>query len=260
MDTPSLRELQGDFWLAIAADPGTLRAGTPLLTSSAASHTLDAESRLQIYADAYFLRLREVLAEDFPRLAAMLGDDRFTALARDYLRRHPSMHPSVRHVGAALPDFVAAAGDLSAWAGDLARLERARTDVFDAPDDTPIGLDDLRTIDATVWPQLRFTPIRALALLRLAWPAHTVWKDVDAASPAPGVATVRVWRGADYRVFHAPLERHAALALERLIAGEPFAGICAAFDDLPEADGARRAVALLARWLEDGIIAGVRTV
>ena len=259
MGTPSLRELQGDFFQAIATEPGTLSAAPALLAASAPSRTLDAEARLGVYADAYFLRLREVLAEDFPRLAAMLGEECFTALARDYLRRHRSMHPSVRHLGDALPDFVAADDRFPAWAGDLARLERARTTVFDAADDTPIGLDRVRAIDAAAWPSLRFVPIRAFMLLHLTWPAHAVWQDVHAAPSAPVPGTVRVWRGADFRVFHAPLEPRAAVALERLMAGEPFGTVCAAFGDLPEADGAQQAVSLLARWLEDGLIAGVRT-
>src|SRR5262245_49959372 len=99
MGTPSLRELQGEFWQAIAAEPGTLSARPALLAASAPSRTLDAGGRLAVYADAYFSRLREVLVEDFPRLAAALGEACFTEVVHDYLRRHPSMHPSVRHLG-----------------------------------------------------------------------------------------------------------------------------------------------------------------
>jgi hypothetical protein len=48
-------------------------------------------------------------------------------------------------------------------------------------------------------------------------------------------------------------------ALERLIAGEPLETICAAFADLPAAEAGYQAIALLARWLEDGIIAELRS-
>lgn len=257
MNAPSLRELQAHFWHAIAREPGVLSAAPGLLTATAPSRALDAAARLQVYADAYFLRLHEVLAEDFPRTAALLGDDVFTAVARDYLRRHPSRDPSVRHLGDALPRFLARDSRLPGYVADLARLERARTDVFDAPDDVPIAVDDLGMVAAADLPTLRFRPIRAFVLLRLDWPAHAVWNDVDAAPPSPGRTALRIWRGADFRVFHAPLEPRAALALERLAAGQPFAAICAVFADLPPADGARKAAGLLARWLEDGTIAGV---
>ncbi len=39
-----------------------------------------------------------------------------------------------------------------------------------------------------------------------------------------------------------------------MISGEPFAAICETFADLPAAEAAEEATALLARWIEDGII------
>lgn len=256
---PALRDLQRSFWRAIASAPGTLSAGTELLAVTEPSRTLRADERLAVYADAYYLRLHEVLSEDFPRTAAALGDEGFAALARDYLRCHPSTHPSVRHLGDALPAFLAADARWPGWLADLARLERARTDVFDAPDEAPIALEALRIFEAAAWPMLRFTPIRAFELLDLAWPAHDVWRNPRTAPAASAPTPLRVWRGTDDRVFHAPVEPRAALALRRLVRGEPFATICAVFDDLPAHDAARETTALLARWLADGMIGGVRT-
>jgi len=53
-----------------------------------------------------------VLREDFPRLSALLGPERFEELARDYLRSHPSEHPSVRHLGRAMAGFLERRMDL----------------------------------------------------------------------------------------------------------------------------------------------------
>jgi hypothetical protein len=47
------------------------------------------------------------------------------------------------------------------------------------------------------------------------------------------------------------------MALKKLIAGEPFAAVCNAFADLPETEATQQAGALLARWIEDEIIASV---
>jgi hypothetical protein len=44
-------------------------------------------------------------------------------------------------------------------------------------------------------------------------------------------------------------------ALERLVAGVPFAAICRIFDDLPPRTAAEHVSAVLARWVEDGILA-----
>ena len=73
----------------------------------------------------------------------------------------------------------------------------------------------------------------------------------------PAATCIRVWRSQDYRVYHAPMDGRDAEALDRLMVGEPFGVICTAFDDLEPLEGAQRATALLARWLDDGIIACV---
>ena len=54
----------------------------------------DATHRLRIYADAYRLRLVEVLGNDFPATKAALGDAGFDALAADYLQAHPAADAS----------------------------------------------------------------------------------------------------------------------------------------------------------------------
>ena len=84
---------------------------------------------------------------------------------------------------------------------------------------------------------------------------HDVWGGTDAASLASTPIVIRVWRAQDYRVYHAPMDARDAEALDRMMAGEPFEIVCTAFDELSPLEGAQRATALLARWLEDGIIA-----
>src|SRR5215475_11346122 len=102
MSAPSLRELQALFWSALNGRP------EPGLTAAVASTSgLAATDRIAIYAEMYFARLRDVLAEDFEKTAAALGPQGFTAVARDYLAEHPSEHPSVRYVGRQLPAFLA---------------------------------------------------------------------------------------------------------------------------------------------------------
>ena len=86
--------LHGDAGIAGAIDTTRLNAGS-------------GHDRLRIYADAYRLRLADVLGQDYPATKAMLGDARFDALADAYLRAHPSTRPSVRHFGHAFADWLA---------------------------------------------------------------------------------------------------------------------------------------------------------
>jgi hypothetical protein len=251
--TPSLRELQSAFWRSIT---GT-RVDRGLLGLVEPSATLDPAARVGVYAEAYLWRLREVLAEDFPRLAAILGPERFTELVRDYLAQHPSTHPSVRHLGRDLARHLACERDLPPYLADLARLEWARTEVFDAPDSDVLTVGDVRAIPPADWPGLRFAPIPALVVLRTAWPVHQLWGEADASRLSPSPTVIRIWRDPTDAVFHAGIDAAVAPALERLLEGEPFAAVCAALAHHAPLEAARQATELLARCLEDGVIARV---
>ncbi len=52
----------------------------------------DASLRLDIYSQAYRLRLLEVLGNDFSGLKVLIGEDAFDELGRAYIETHPSPH------------------------------------------------------------------------------------------------------------------------------------------------------------------------
>src|SRR5439155_1078841 len=178
---PSLRELQRLFWRSLADAPGGGSPAPGLVELIAPRATLDAGARVGVYADAYCGRLRDVLREDFPHVAALLGP-RFEETARGYLRAHPSEHPSVRHLGRMFADFLEHRPDLPPYLGDLARLEWARIEVFDAPDARSLNAAALRGVAAEDWPALRFVTVPALAVVRARWPVHELWAGADPAA------------------------------------------------------------------------------
>ncbi|HEV7731357.1 MAG TPA: DNA-binding domain-containing protein [Candidatus Binatia bacterium] len=251
MSAPALRDLQQLFFRALRGDvPSGLRH---VVQSTA---VLPADRRLGIYADMFFWRLRGVLAADFERLAAVLGDEAFTAAARDYLGTHPSEHPSVRHFGRHFPAYLHAHLPAGAppWTSDLAALEWARVEVFDAADAIPVRPADFGTVAPEDWPELRFSVIPAMRVVESAWPIHRAWEaPADRIEAEP--TTVRVWRQ-DHVVCHCAVDASEREAMRRLLAGDPFGDICNAFADLPPEDAGAAAGALLARWIEDGLIGG----
>lgn len=250
-----LRQIEDWFWRSIAGVPGESDFVPELVAAIEASRTLDPAGRLGVYADAYFLRLRDVLAEDFPRVAKLLGEEAFDRLVRHYLKAHPSTEPSVRHLGRAMARFIRGLNEVPAWLADLAALEWARVNAFDAPDDEPLTIARMAEIDSTAWPQLRMAAVRSLEVVHAAWPVHRLWTEDNPEGLAPAPTSIRVWRRADFHVLHAPMDDREAAAAIRLMAGSTFAEICQAFDDLDEQQGAEQAGALLLRWLEDAIIA-----
>ena len=241
MSGPALRDVQRAFWHALAGG----EAPAALTAVVAPSPSLAPAERVGIYAGMYVARIVDALAEDFPKVAATLGPDAFADVVRAYLARHPSSAPSIRHLGAAFPAFVA--NRERGWLGDLARLEWARRDVFDAPDATPVTVADLERTPADAWPGLRFALVPACTRLVTGWPVHRLWSD-EPPELAPARTALRVWRDG-FLVFQSPMDDAEEAALERVAAGEPFAAVCEAVDD------PRDAAALLLRWLEDGIVA-----
>lgn len=261
----SLAELERRFVAALA--PGEGDAHGPLDPDFRSlidgDGALDADARIRIYADMYRARLVDVLREDYPRLASLLGCDAFAALAARYLAAHPSRHPSVRYVGDRFAAWLGTRDDVPPYAADLARLEWARVDAFDAADAAPARLVDLQPIPQDEWPALRFCPIPACRVVESAWPIHEIWAagDPDAetshAEWVPSPTVVRVWRE-EFAVTHAAMGEDEQRAFAALARGESFAEICAAIERGLDADAAAHQVgAILLRWLEDGLLVTV---
>jgi hypothetical protein len=261
-----LRDLQTRFLRSLAAAPGPSAPqdfDPALLVLVEGGGALGPAGRLNVYAQMYWARLVDVLHDDFPRVAAILGADRFTALACAYLTRHPSIRPSVRWLGADFADFLAGHGPVEGlpFLADLARLEWTRLAVFDAADLAPLRVEELRVVPPSAWPSLTFHPVPALRVLHLAWPVHELWAADDptvaATAVRPAQTVLRVWRDG-FDVYQTRVDTVEHVALKRLLAGAPFAAICDHLEALlPPAGAAREAAALLLRWVEDGMLAPV---
>jgi hypothetical protein len=258
----SLRELQVRFFQAIACAPGRGSGYDPLLVQVVRAHgLLSPQERVSIYARAYFTRLLAALHEDFPRVAAYLGWEQFRLLVQAYLTVHPSTHPSVRNIGHRFADFLATRSEIQAklpFVPDLARLEWARLEVFDAPDAEPLQLVHLQRIPPEDWPALHFQVIPACLVLHSAWPVHEIWAaeagELRPEQIQPRETAVRIWRQG-FVIYHASMDPIERQALARIQQREPFAALCTALAPLfPPADVVREVGSLLVRWIEDGLL------
>jgi hypothetical protein len=251
---PDLVETQRRFFELITAPEDVAR--TLAARDLSPSHVEDmvagdgrrsALGRLDIYANMYFFRLLEILKADHPAVAAALGDERFHNLATDYLQAHPSRDPSVRYVSRHLPS------QLDGWLKELALLEQARLDVFDAAEATLWTLDDLRQHPDLASLPLALAP--ATRRLQCRFAVDQCWDQADEGRPVepPDEAprTFLVWRH-EVSVFHRVLEADEA----PLLGCGTFGLVCEALaaSQAPE-EAAARAFALLARWVGDGILA-----
>lgn len=196
--------------------------------------TAPPHERAEVYRDAYAFRLLDVLRDDFPEVAALVGAH-FEPMAAEYAARFPPTHPSLRHFGLRFAAFVAEHPLCRRWPqlGELAALEWARVEVFDAPDVPLLTLADLDAIDAARWPTHVFTLAPSVRVL----PRALVFRRAFAACDrALG------WAEAD--------------ALRRVQRGAPFALVCAALaGDAPVDDAARAALKTIAQWTVDDLLA-----
>ena len=85
---------------------------------------------LELYHRQYWFRLIDSLAEDFPGLRRLLGEERFWEMMEQSLLNHPSQSFTLRHLGKKIPEVVADSGD--EFAESVARIEWAMMDAFEA--------------------------------------------------------------------------------------------------------------------------------
>ncbi len=224
------------------------------------SPDLDAAERVGIYADMYLWRLVDGLREDFPKLAALLGDRAFFALCRDYVAADPSDDPDLGRLGRRLAPFLRARPNLARPdLPALAALEWARAEVFFAAPAAPVTSTAFSAVGDDL-PAARLSLIPALRVLRLDHDVVTLWRQLEQGqlphAPTPGQQGVVVWR-TGYDVYHTVVDADEASALASAAADRPLAEVCLSFARRP--DPAASAFAALGSWAAEGWIASVRS-
>jgi hypothetical protein len=187
---------------------------------------LRAAERVGIYQGMYLPRMMEALESDYEGLAHFLGATAWTRLVRAYLTAHPSRSYTLNELGRRLPEFVRHARlPRAAFCYDLARLERAMAEVFDAPETKPLTEKELAALRPRDLERARLVPIAALRLLVLdhdagAW-LDSLRGDEHAHPPVRRKRTrVLVYRRS-YGVKRREQAEAAFALLEDLVAGVP---------------------------------------
>jgi len=168
-------------WLqAVIVHPGTVdqalaaRGAAALVPASRTdrvvlpSARLSAPQRVGVYHGMYLTRMREALESDYPGLARFLGPAAWERLVQSYVEAHPSRSTTLNVLGQDLPDFARTARvRRPAFCRDLARLEWAVTEVFDAPETPPLTEAALAAVAPGEWERARLVPVAALRLVVL---------------------------------------------------------------------------------------------
>lgn len=226
------------------------------------SKALSSVERLDLYAYMYYARLLEILVAEYPTTRQILGPDEFACVCRQFVNRHPSRHRTLNRLSEKFPDFLARRlprGHRNGLAVDVARIERAMEDVFDAPRGEPLSAERFAAIGAGEWQRVRLTLAPALRFLKLRYPANDYMNAVRTGRkpriPQPRPTFAIVYRRG-YQVYRRDQEPAQFRLLAALAAGRTLAQAVRAGAGR-EKTGADRLAATLGGWFREWAAAGL---
>jgi len=96
----------------------------------------DPVARFAVYRNNVVVSLVAALADTFPVVRELVGEEFFTAMARLYVAEQPPLSPVLAHYGDGFADWVVQFEPAAAvpCLADMARLERARVRAYHAAD------------------------------------------------------------------------------------------------------------------------------
>jgi len=221
------------------------------------SATLTSLERVAIYRDMYLARLGEALETDYPALLHYLGKEGFYDLIARYVDEHPSHSYTLNRLGDHLPDFISRQNDLAKreFLHDLARLELALTEVFDAEESPVLTQEAIAAVPPETWETARLKAIAAFRLLAFRYPVSQYVGAVDEENPVPTIRKRNTWVAAyrkNYQVHRLDLKRPAFELLSALVSGMPVGAAVEKFRV-----GERQLFAWFRDWTSEGFFQSV---
>lgn len=264
----ALAELQG--FLAGAFQREETVTSDPALVAACTAHVAGNErvtpaEQVDIYRRQFWMKHRGCLAEDYPGLLHILGDDSFDRFCRAYLVAHPPSAPSLRDLGQHLADFARRYdGFEPARAGiarDMVEYESSFVDVFDGADVPPLDPAKVAGIPEDAWSRARIVLHPRLVRLRLDHPVHRIRAKVkEGERPvvvlrSTGPVFLALYRK-DLVVRYQTLRPEAFALLDLLASGVPLTPACGRLAATLDEAGAAALEASVAGWFRDWASAG----
>ncbi|MEW6999505.1 putative DNA-binding domain-containing protein [Colwelliaceae bacterium BS250] len=255
MSNMSLKELQNQMMQYLLHDDNTI--SQQVVTQG----NLTNKTRLNIYKNAYKVRLKEVIDNDHQILGLYLGDDLFDQMVAGYIEKHPSNYRSLRNFADQLPQFLATQSPFNQHPiiSELAHFERSLLIAFDASDAPRMTFSTLQNIAHQDWPQLTFQFHPSVQIAHFSWNTVESWQALKQES-SPDAATTRkstwlLWRNHDRLTEFRSLSEEEFMLISMILTGKNFSMIC---DQLltyaTDSDAGELALNYLSTWLEQGLL------
>ncbi|MEA3274052.1 MAG: DNA-binding domain-containing protein [Pseudomonadota bacterium] len=178
-----LRALQEDFLAYLLS--GDVRIAGNIVDQA----PVGRETRLNIYGNAYRVRLKETLETDHEMLGLYLGDALWDQMADGYIDAHPSHYRSLRQFGDALPEWLRHNPPFvdHPQIAELADFERRLLVSFDAADAARADSGELAALPPVQWPGLRLRFHPSVQPFRADWNSVEIWQALKAGATPPDV-------------------------------------------------------------------------
>lgn len=222
---------------------------------------IDNQLRLQIYQNAYRIRLRETLDTDHPQLGQYLGNSLYDALVDGYIYAHPSQFTSLRQFGDPLPAFLSQQPPFngSPQIAELARFERLLLSAFDAADSPRAEYSALSDLPPLLWPTLTLNFHPSLQLFDTAWNVVEIWQALKAEQSPPDAIEAPqhwvLWRNRERLTEFCAISRIELDMLNAFLHGAILAEV-AEFParEMPEDEAGSYLLSTLTQWFDRGWI------
>ena len=249
----TLAELQDLFQRAVMDGDETILRSIP------GNGRTTSDVLLGVYQYAYRGRLADILGIDHPLLKKYMGDGAFDEMAHAYISAHPSHTPNVRWFARDLPAFLTSKLPYSQRAefSELAALEQALANAFDAADDAVLTLADLHAVSPQDWAGLTFQPHASAARITSHCNIYDCWQALQDDDDPPDVARTTpaerqqliVWRKDEVARVRV-MTGEEAMAWDEVAQGTTFGSLCEmlAVYDAPDT-APLRAAQFLQTWI-----------
>jgi hypothetical protein len=176
---PALPELQAAFAMFLAG--GDERG----FAAEIVGDTIGAEARLRIYRHHVRHSLTTVLATTFPTVQALVGEEFFAALSRDFLERDLPRQPVLSEYGAGFADFIAGFEPARGlpYLADMARLDWALNLAFHTDPGARLDGAALEAIAPEHLTSLRVRLANGVSLLSSPFPLDRIWSASQPGAP-----------------------------------------------------------------------------
>ncbi|MBX9702995.1 MAG: DNA-binding domain-containing protein [Silvanigrellaceae bacterium] len=219
-------------------------------------------TRLDIYKNAYFSRLLEVLQSNYPCLHLYLGDEAFQNLGHGYIHQYPSHYRSIRWFGDAFVNYLLAE-PFPPHLAEFAEFEWKMTLAFDADDAPVFTLEQMASIAPESWGDMRLIPHPSVQTMTFHWNTVALWEQVQqkidpaTAQKSAPIAWV-LWR-VHYRNKYYALSLEESVALNSAIQGSSFGEICETLCQwTPENEVGLQAAGFLKGWIQSGLLSDIQ--